>query len=40
LPPKERLLFSNACSALYIQNKSFETPSMDEILEYLYNHVE
>jgi ribokinase len=40
LPPNERLLFSNACSALYIQNKSFETPSMDEILEFLHNHVE
>lgn len=40
LPPNERLLFSNACSALYIQNKSFEPPSMDEILEFLHNHVE
>jgi ribokinase len=40
LPPNERLLFSNACSALYIQNKSFEAPSMNELIEFLHNHAE
>ncbi len=35
LHPDERLLLSNACSALYIQNESFESPTMDELMEFL-----
>ncbi len=34
LPPHERLLLSNACSALYIQSKSFESPSMEDLLQF------
>jgi sugar/nucleoside kinase (ribokinase family) len=37
LDPNERLLFSNACSALYIQNESFESPTMDELVQFLRN---
>ena len=37
LDPNERLLFSNACSALYIQNESFESPTMDELVQFLKN---
>jgi ribokinase len=37
LDPNERLLLSNACSALYIQNESFESPTMDELIQFLKN---
>lgn len=39
LPPHERLLLSNACSALYIQSKAFESPSMDDLLQFSNNNI-
>jgi ribokinase len=35
LPPNERLILSNACSALYIQSRSFEPPNLEEIMQFL-----